>query len=156
MQDNVERVLKLLSRRKADEILAVSLHLSILCSLSPTSILNRLVSPVYHPTYSYQRISVPSVRVSKCHLPTLYSLLTYIPSGSLPTLPESPSTGDETLLKSLEALQAGDYIHSLTLVNEALEQGISFDLGKTEALNLRGSFKYVSSISHIPTISGVN
>ena len=104
------------------------------------------MNPVYPPTYLYQPTSVPSdrVRIITQLFDQAYfthPLRTII--GSLPTLPETPSQGDETLLKSLEALQAGDYIHSLTLVNEAIEQGISFDLGKTEALNIRGSFKYV-------------
>ena len=65
-------------------------------------------------------------------------------SGPHPTLPEKPSTGDETLLLSLQALAAADYKHALTLVNEALEQGISWDAGQAEALNLRGTFKYAS------------
>jgi mitochondrial import receptor subunit TOM70 len=34
-------------------------------------------------------------------------------------------------------------VHSLSLVNEALEQGISWDAGKAEALNLRGTFKFL-------------
>jgi import receptor subunit TOM70 len=55
----------------------------------------------------------------------------------------SPSTGDNTLILALEALTAADYAHSLTLVNEALEQGVSWDVGKAEALNLRGTFKYI-------------
>jgi len=57
----------------------------------------------------------------------------------------SPSTGDNTLILALEALAAADYAHSLTLVNEALEQGVSWDVGKAEALNLRGTFKYISA-----------
>ncbi|KAI0723638.1 hypothetical protein C8Q72DRAFT_56315 [Fomitopsis betulina] len=60
-----------------------------------------------------------------------------------PTLPESPSQGDQTLVLAFEALSAGDHTHALSLVNEAIEQGISFDAGKAEALNLRGTFKYV-------------
>lgn len=63
--------------------------------------------------------------------------------GQSPTLPESPSQGDQTLVLAFEALSAGDYVHCLSLVNEAIEQGISFDAGKAEALNLRGTFKYV-------------
>lgn len=58
-------------------------------------------------------------------------------------LTETPSQGDQTLLLALEALEAADYQHALTLVNEALEQGISWDIGRAEALNLRGTFKYV-------------
>ncbi|GJJ14176.1 hypothetical protein Clacol_008437 [Clathrus columnatus] len=62
-----------------------------------------------------------------------------------PTLqfPESPSGGDNTLQLALGALSAMDYPHAMTLVNEALEQGISWDAGKAEALNLRGTFKFL-------------
>ncbi|KAI9058970.1 ADP/ATP carrier receptor [Trametes sanguinea] len=61
----------------------------------------------------------------------------------LPELPENPSQGDQTLRMALEALSASDYAHAFTLVNEALEQGISSDAGKAEALNLRGTFKFL-------------
>ncbi|TFK35789.1 mitochondrial outer membrane translocase receptor TOM70 [Crucibulum laeve] len=60
-----------------------------------------------------------------------------------PTLPENPSQGDQTLLLGVQALEAGDYAHAVTFVNEAIEQGISFDQGKAEALNLRGTFKFL-------------
>ncbi|KAF8870148.1 mitochondrial outer membrane translocase receptor TOM70 [Gymnopilus junonius] len=60
-----------------------------------------------------------------------------------PTLPENPSQGDRTLLLALEALDAADYAHAVTLINESLEQGISFDQGRAEALNLRGTFKFL-------------
>ncbi|KAF8551079.1 ADP ATP carrier receptor [Imleria badia] len=63
----------------------------------------------------------------------------------LPTLPETPSQGDQTLLLALEALEAADYPHALTLVNEALEQGISWEIGRAEALNLRGTFKFLTA-----------
>ncbi|EIW77983.1 ADP ATP carrier receptor [Coniophora puteana RWD-64-598 SS2] len=61
----------------------------------------------------------------------------------LPTLPEDPTTGDNTLIMALQALEASNYPHSVTLVNEAIEQGISFDAGRAEALNLRGTFKFL-------------
>ncbi|KAF8057562.1 ADP/ATP carrier receptor [Lyophyllum atratum] len=61
-----------------------------------------------------------------------------------PTLPENPSTGDETLLLALQALDAADYAHAVTLVNESIEQGISWDEGRAEALNLRGTFKFLT------------
>ncbi|TBU23389.1 ADP/ATP carrier receptor [Dichomitus squalens] len=61
----------------------------------------------------------------------------------LPALPENPTTGDNTLILGLEALGASDYAHAYTLVNEAIEQGISWDGGKAEALNLRGTFKFL-------------
>ena len=62
---------------------------------------------------------------------------------SPPALPENPTTGDNTLILGLEALAAADYAHAFTLVNEAIEQGISWDNGKAEALNLRGTFKFL-------------
>ncbi|KAH9895871.1 ADP/ATP carrier receptor [Cubamyces lactineus] len=61
----------------------------------------------------------------------------------LPQLPENPSQGDHTLLMAFEALQASDYAHAFTLVTEAIEQGISTDASKAEALNLRGTFKFL-------------
>jgi mitochondrial import receptor subunit TOM70 len=67
----------------------------------------------------------------------------YLFAGSHPILPENPSQGDQTLKLALEALDASDYPHALTFINESLEQGISWAAGKAEALNLRGTFKYV-------------
>ncbi|KZT20687.1 ADP/ATP carrier receptor [Neolentinus lepideus HHB14362 ss-1] len=64
-------------------------------------------------------------------------------SRPLPVLPENPTQGDETLIKALEALEAADYPHAMTLTNEALDQGVSFDVGKAEGLNLRGTFKFL-------------
>ncbi len=90
-------------------------------------------------------------------LPTTY-VFPLIPSpflysnyatGPLPTLPENPSTGDNTLIIALEALGASDYAHSFSLVNEAIEQGITWELGRAEALNLRGTFKSVFSVTCI-------
>ena len=45
---------------------------------------------------------------------------------------------------ALEALAASDYPHVVTLVNESIEQGISWEAGRAEALNLRGTFKFVN------------
>jgi len=58
-----------------------------------------------------------------------------------PSSPENPSTGDTTLTLAMDAFDARQYTHSFTLVNEALEQGISTNEGKAYAYNLRGSFK---------------
>ena len=59
----------------------------------------------------------------------------------LPKLPEQPTTADEQLLKALEALEAADYVHSFTLVNESLlESGPSWTEGQAEAYNLRGTY----------------
>ena len=63
-------------------------------------------------------------------------------TGALPTLPESPSTGDNTLILALEALKAGDFAHAMTFGNESLEQGCSSDSLTAEALNLRGTFRF--------------
>ena len=59
----------------------------------------------------------------------------------LPVLPENAQMGDNTLLMGLQALEAQDYIHAFTLINESIDQGISWDQGKALALNLRGTFK---------------
>jgi len=69
-------------------------------------------------------------------------------AGAHPALPEEPSTGDQTLILALEALDAADYTHSVTFVHEAIEQGISWDIGRAEAFNLRGTFKYVHFLIH--------
>ena len=61
----------------------------------------------------------------------------------LPSVPDSPSQGDETLLLAAQALKASDYPHALTFVNEAIGQGISATEGRAEALNLRGTFKFL-------------
>ncbi|KXN81918.1 Mitochondrial import receptor subunit tom-70 [Leucoagaricus sp. SymC.cos] len=61
----------------------------------------------------------------------------------MPALPESPSQGDETLQLALQALKASDYPHVVSLVNEAIDQGISTTEGKAEALNVRGTFKFL-------------
>ncbi|KAI5116078.1 hypothetical protein M0805_009288 [Coniferiporia weirii] len=58
-------------------------------------------------------------------------------------LPENPSTGDNTLKLALDALAARDYTHALTLTNEAIAQEISFGPGRAQALNLRGSFRFL-------------
>lgn len=60
------------------------------------------------------------------------------------SIPENPSTGDHVLKLATEALAASDYPHAVTLVNEALGHGISWDEGKAEALNLRGTFRFVA------------
>lgn len=88
--------------------------------------------------------SMRSVQVSQqCVAATLVNLWLICPLGPVPALPGTPTLGDGTLKLALEALEARDYPHSLTLINEALEQGISFNEGKAQALNIRGSFKYV-------------
>jgi import receptor subunit TOM70 len=61
----------------------------------------------------------------------------------VPALPDAPSTGDETLLLAVNALDAADYAHAFSLVNEALEQGVTTDAGRARALNVRGTFRFL-------------
>ncbi|KAL1698428.1 mitochondrial outer membrane translocase receptor TOM70 [Schizophyllum commune] len=80
------------------------------------------------------------------HLPSFTFISAYFAAfrpGAHPTLPEESSTGDSTLLLALQVTEAADYTHAVTLANEAIEQGISWDTGKAEALNLRGNFKFL-------------
>lgn len=61
-----------------------------------------------------------------------------------PKVPETDaSQGDKTLDLAFDALEAADYPHVVTLVNEAIEQGISTPQGQSEAYNLRGTFKFL-------------
>ncbi|WWC65177.1 uncharacterized protein I303_107791 [Kwoniella dejecticola CBS 10117] len=60
-----------------------------------------------------------------------------------PSLPENPSQGDQTLLLAFNALEAADYTHAVTFINEAIDQGISWKDGEAEAHNLRGTFKFL-------------
>ncbi|GAW10218.1 adp atp carrier receptor [Lentinula edodes] len=61
----------------------------------------------------------------------------------LPALPEAPSEGDQTLIESFKALEEHDYQRSFELIQRALETGVSWDVGKSEALNLRGTYKFL-------------
>ncbi len=112
---------------------------------------NRAASAVSLPTHSFPPISQPSDHVCLPSYPVSFPVTSNYATGPLPTLPENPSSGDNTLIMALEALGASDYAHSFSLVNEAFEQGISWELGRAEALNLRGTFKSVFSITLIFT-----
>lgn len=61
-------------------------------------------------------------------------------------MPEDPSIGDNALINALDALQAANYKHSWSFVIGSLEEGLSNDTLKAEALNLRGTFKSASSL----------
>ncbi|KZS95313.1 mitochondrial outer membrane translocase receptor TOM70 [Sistotremastrum niveocremeum HHB9708] len=66
----------------------------------------------------------------------------------LPVLPDAASTADNQLLLSLQALEAGDYTHSHSLINEALDgHEPSWAQGKAEAYNLRGTFRFLAGDS---------
>jgi import receptor subunit TOM70 len=146
---SVERVLEKLSKKKAAEILAVSSLAVNLGHHVLSYLFDRPVSAVSLPTHSFPPISRPSDHVCLPSYPVFFPVSSNYTTGPLPTLPENPSTGDNTLIIALEALGASDYAHSFSLVNESLEQGITWDLGRAEALNLRGTFKSVFSITVI-------
>jgi import receptor subunit TOM70 len=68
----------------------------------------------------------------------------------LPQLPAEPTIADGQLRLAAEALQAKDYKHALTLVNESLVplepgQGLSTPALEAEAMTLSGSFRFVPS-----------
>ena len=56
--------------------------------------------------------------------------------GARPIPPTNDCGADSTLLLALDALDAGDYPHAVSLISEALEQGISWDEGNAEVPNL--------------------
>lgn len=151
---SVERVLKKLSGEKASQILAV--RLCVLFLLQSVTFLGAQTREPRLPSFTFISAYFAAFRSRQCNLSPHTHLYTFLPNAHLtgppPTLPEEPSTGDQTLLLALQALEAADYTHALTLINESLEQGVSWDAGKAEALNLRGTFKFVSSfpISHLP------
>ncbi|KAH9041843.1 hypothetical protein EDB84DRAFT_1436556 [Lactarius hengduanensis] len=132
---SVERVLEKLSKTKAAEILATE---------SRRASSHTFISAYFSAFRPH--MSLPLFR--------FLSVTLYLRHRPLPTLPENPSTGDNTLILALEALGASDHVHSLSLINEAIEQGISWEVGRAEALNLRGSFKSVlpPSFCAVPTL----
>jgi import receptor subunit TOM70 len=150
---SVERVLEKLSKKKTAEILAVSsstAHRESRLSCL-TYLFNRAASAVSLPTHSFLPISQPSDYVCLPFHPVSVSfpVTSIYATGPLPALPENPSIGDNTLIMALEALGASDYAHSFSLVNEAIEQSITWEHGRAEALNLRGTFKSVFFITLI-------
>lgn len=61
----------------------------------------------------------------------------------LPTLPESATQADKTLLLAFEALDARNYPHACSLFNEAVDQSPSTDELKALAYNMRGTFRFL-------------
>ena len=70
-------------------------------------------------------------------------------------MPEDPSIADNALINALHALQVSDYSHSWSFVIGALEEGLSNDTLKAEALNLRGTFKSASSSASLINASNL-
>ena len=87
--------------------------------------------------------------MSKPRLPSSTFVTAYLTAfrpRAPPALPEAnPSQGDRTLQLAFEALAAKDFPHAFTLFNESLEQGLSTDEAKAEALNMRATFKFIMS-----------
>lgn len=65
--------------------------------------------------------------------------------GAAPPVPENPTQGDRTLALAFDALAAKDFHHAITLFHEALEQDISTEVGESEALNMRATFRFIMS-----------
>jgi mitochondrial import receptor subunit TOM70 len=137
---SVERVLKKMSTAEAQEILKVSEPIGN-CPLSEILVPCRLVIRGYLLIHLFHLIS-PHFALVRCVSLVSPFAADYESSGPPLTPPEMSTTGDNTLLLALEALGATDYAHAMTLANESLIQGISWDDGRAEALNLRGTFKY--------------
>ncbi|GAA5942247.1 uncharacterized protein JCM15063_002947 [Sporobolomyces koalae] len=62
-----------------------------------------------------------------------------------PTLPATPSQGDETYKLATEALKSKSFTHAFTLFSESIEQGISQPALKAQAYNMRATFKFIMS-----------
>jgi len=60
-----------------------------------------------------------------------------------PPVPENPSQGDNTLQLAIEALDAGDYIHAMSFMTEAVAQEPSTPEGRGAALHYQGTFKFL-------------
>ena len=56
-------------------------------------------------------------------------------------MPGEKSEGDELLMRALEKVDEMLFGEAKDLVNEAIEKGISWDVGRAEAHNLRGTFR---------------
>lgn len=87
-----------------------------------------------------------TLRTRELQLPSATFITAYLEAfrpKPHPTLPESPSQGDQTLLKAFEALSARDYPHASSLFNEAVAQGPSTDELKALAYSMTGTFKFI-------------
>ena len=136
----VERVLKALATNKAKEIMLVGINSHSRRNIILT-VACRTANQDCRPLHLFPPTSLLLGHVSPWSI-CISSTFHLVP-GEHPQLPETPSTGDNTLKSAFEALDAADYPHAVSLVNEAIEQGVSWDDGKAEAYNLRGTFKYV-------------
>ena len=60
-----------------------------------------------------------------------------------PSIGDDAPQGDQTLKRAFEALEAQDYAHSLSLFQEALQQGLSTKELEAAALNMHGTYMFV-------------
>jgi len=92
---------------------------------------------------------VPAIAAASSVFPASAAAQLPPQSRPLPVLPDNPTIADNQLLLACEAMQASNYLHALSLINEALSeplepgQGLSTGVLKAEALTMRGSFKYL-------------
>ncbi|KAJ3730742.1 hypothetical protein C8R42DRAFT_637411 [Lentinula raphanica] len=56
---------------------------------------------------------------------------------------EAGSEGDRMLVEAFKGLEENNYERAWESVNDALEKGVSWDVGRSEGLNLRGTFKFL-------------
>lgn len=94
--------------------------------------------------------SLEILKEREARLPSLAICTAYFNSyrpRPLPVLPENSTFADKQLLLACEAMQATNYVHALSLINEALSeplepgQALSNGILRAEALTMRGSFK---------------
>jgi import receptor subunit TOM70 len=88
------------------------------------------------------------MRGRKPRLPSVTSLRAYFSAFRRRphvVLPRKPRAGDRKLLKAQEALAESQFAQANELVNAALNTGLSYSWseGLAEALNLRGTFKFL-------------
>ncbi|GAA5961879.1 hypothetical protein JCM3765_006419 [Sporobolomyces pararoseus] len=62
-----------------------------------------------------------------------------------PELPSNPSQGDEIYLLAHQALVSKDFPHAFSLYSESIDQGISSPKLKSQAFNMRATFKFIMS-----------
>jgi import receptor subunit TOM70 len=86
--------------------------------------------PTWRPSGQVSLATYTAVRAHRC-------------AELLPTVDDNSSQGDRTLVLGLQANQAGDYPHAMTLVGESIEQGLSSNQLKAQAHNMRGTFRFI-------------
>ncbi|KDN38046.1 putative mitochondrial precursor protein import receptor tom70 [Tilletiaria anomala UBC 951] len=87
-----------------------------------------------------------TLRTREPRLPSPTFVIAYLDAfrkKPVPALPAEPSQGDKTLKLAYEALAANNFPHAFSLISESLDQGLSTDDLKANALNMRATFQFV-------------